>query len=258
MKSFFRPIWTIAANSYKEIIRDRLLYGILIMAMLVTAASFFFATISFEQNGRVLQNIGLASIHIFTAFIVIFVTSNSLHKDFERRALYLLFPKPISKTQYVLGKYIGMILLLVTTLLILGGLFTAGIAFMQPSIIPGSLLILAFSFLEISFLTALALLFSSFAAPLNASLYTVALFLIGHSLTPVRQYMDTYSGSFGQALMDICYYLLPNLEKFDVRQAVLYGLSISPAQVSTALIYWIFYTALVLVLTNLVIKKQEV
>lgn len=97
-----RPIGVIAKNTYREVIRERLLYGVWLAAALLTGASFFLATISLDQNTRVLQNTGLASIHILTVFIAVFVATNSMAHDVERRALYFLFPKPVSRPQYVL------------------------------------------------------------------------------------------------------------------------------------------------------------
>lgn len=251
-------IWVIAKNTFKESIRERLLYGVLIIALLVTAASFFLATISFDQNGRVLQDVGLASIHLFALFICVFVATNSLHKDYERRALYLLFPKPISRGQYIVGKYLGFILLLFTTLLILGGLYSIGTAFTDPSLLLGTVINLCFSFMEISLLTAVAILFACFTAALNASLYTLALFVIGHSLGTLNDYVAKLSAPFLHGVVTVAYYLLPNLEKFDVRQAVLYGIPLPAGQVSWSIVYWIIYTALVLALAISVIKKQEV
>ena len=256
--NYLSSCWSIAKNTYKEIIRDKILYGVLIVALLVTASSFFLATISLDQDARVLQDFGLASIHLFTLFICIFVATNSLNKDVERRALYLLFSKPISRSQYVLGKYLGFILLLVTTLLILGGLFSLGTFFTDRTIIRGEIITLLYSFLEISFLTAWAVLFASFTAPLNAALYSIALFIVGHSLVTLKQYVDKVGSHLLQNVMHFFYYVLPNLEKFDVRQAVLYAIHIPLATIIWTLFYWLVYTALILFLSVQVTKQREV
>ncbi|MBU6389808.1 ABC transporter permease subunit, partial [Patescibacteria group bacterium] len=182
----------------------------------------------------------------------------SINKDFERRALYLLFPKPISRGQYVLGKYLGMILLLLTTLIILGGLFLIGAVLTDRTVVLGSLMNLGYAFLEVSFLISLAVLFSTFTASLNAALYTIALFIIGHSLLTLKNYVAQVGTSVSRGLVDAAYYLLPNLEKFDIRQAVLYGIHIPAAQVWWTVVYWLVYTGLVLFLSILVIRKQEV
>ena len=253
-----RSILTVAQITYKEIIRERLLLGILLVAVLLTSASFFMATISLDQDARVLQDTGTAAIHLFAFFITIFVATNSMSKDLDRRALYLLLPKPLSRGQYILGKYFGLLLLLKTTLGILGGLFVLGLLFMNRSLIPGTLIDLAYSFLEIGLMLSFAILFATFTAPLNAALYTSALFIIGHSLVTIREYAVRQGVVAIQHLISACYYVLPNLDKFDVRRAVLYGLYPNHQSVLWSVLYGIIYTSLVLWLAIIVIRKREV
>jgi ABC-type transport system involved in multi-copper enzyme maturation permease subunit len=252
-----RPIGIIAKNTYREASRERLLYGIWVAAALITGASFFLATISLDQNTRVLQNTGLASIHILTVFIAVFVATNSMAHDVERRALYFLFPKPLSKSQYVVGKYVGFLMFLFTTLLILGGLFSVGVAFLDTGVLMAALINICFSFLEVSLLLALATLFASFTAPLNASLYTLALFFIGHSQSSMKEYVSALGNSTLTWFTNAVYYLLPNLEKFDVKKATLYDIAIPASQVGWSLFYWIIAVSVVLFLATLVVRKQE-
>lgn len=251
------PVWVIAKNTYRELIRERLLYGVFLMGALVTAFSFFLSTVSLGQNARILHNMGLSSIHLFTVFILIFVTTNSVSKDLDKRTVYFLFPKPISRGQYVLGKFKGLLLLLLTTLVIFGGIFLVGVSFTAPELVGAALTSLAYSFVEVSLLIALAQLFASFTAPLNAALYSLALFLIGHSLSALRDFVSEQGGGFLLTLVNACYYLLPNLEKFDVRGATLYGIALPASQVLWSLLYAAVYTGLVLYLTTLVIRKRE-
>ena len=258
MKTYFHSVQTLALNTYKELIRDKLLYGILVVALLVTASSFFLATVSLGQNSRVLGNVGLASIHLFAVFICIFTTTNSLAKDVERRALYLLFSKPLTHAQYILGKFAGFILLLITTLAVLGGLFGIGAGIIDHSIIPNVLINLFYSFLEVSLLTSLSLLLASFASPLNASLYSFGFFIIGHSLNTLKEYVATLPNQFLHFIINVAYYLLPNLDKFDVRQPTLYGISIPASTVVWSLFYWGLYTSVLLYLAIQVTKTREV
>ena len=251
-------IWSIAKNTYREIVRDKLLYGILVIGLLVTGSSFFLATISFDQNARVTQDIGLAAIHLFALCICVFVATNSLAHDEDRRALYLLFSKPISRGQYILGKYLGFILLLLTTLAILGGFFLIGAFATERGIMLGSVMDLAYSFLEISLLLAIGVMFATFTAPLNASLYTIALFVIGHSLDMMRNSVAVASSAVLHALISACYYLLPNLAKFDRRADILYGIHIPPISVLWTLVYWAVYNGLVLLVAVRVMRSREV
>lgn len=258
MSSLFKSsVWVIAKSNFQEIIRDRLLYGILIVALLVTGSSFFLATISLEQNSRILQNVGSAAIHLFALFITIFVATTSLHTDLERRTLYLLLSKPVSRTQYILGKFTGMLLLLLTTLVILGGLFGLGIFFTDRANFPPVIINLSYSLLEISLLTSLAILLATFSASLNATLYTVATYIIGHSLTLLRDYAHKLGNQVLDQVATLFYYLLPNLEKFDLRRPLLYGLDIPPYYFLYALGYSLLFITIFLYLAILVMKKRE-
>ena len=250
-------IWSIAKATYKEIIRERLLYGIFLIAALITGASFFLATISLDQNARVLQNTGLASIHILTLFICTFVSTISMNRDIERRALYFLFPKPVSRSQYVLGKYTGFVLFLGTTLLVLGGLFSLGVALINPHVLGAAFINLAYSFMELSLLLSVAVLFASFTAPLNSALYTLALYVIGHSQSALKEFVSELHNSFLNAVIHGTYYILPNLEKFDVRKSTLYQVAIPTQQVVWTVTYWLLLTAIVLYLAGLVNAKRE-
>jgi ABC-type transport system involved in multi-copper enzyme maturation permease subunit len=258
MKPNLSLIWTIAHNTYREIIRERILYGVFLIAALVIGSSFFLATISFDQNARVLQNIGVAAIHLFSVFILIFVTTNSIAKDFDRRALYLLFSKPISRAHYALGKYVGLLLVLLTTLAILGGFYVLCLLAIDRSVTGPVLINLCYSFLEISLVVALAQLFAFFTSPLNATLYSIALYIIGHALPTLKTYTDTNSPTITRGLIDICYYIFPNLEKFDVRGATLYSLSLPASQVIWSIFYGLLYIGIALYLGIVVIRQREV
>ncbi len=258
MRFDFSPYLVIARSTFREIIRERLLYGILLVATLVTASSFFMATISFDQSSRVLENVGLASIQLFTVFIMIFVTTNSVYKDLERRVLYLLFPKPISRSEYVIGKYFGLLMVLATTLLILGGMYILALIGFDRTIITPVFSVLCYTFLEVGLVIGIAQLFASFTAPLNASLYTIGLYIIGHALPTLKQFAERNSGAATQHLLDVCYYILPNFEKFDFKPAALYRLPVPGQQVFWAIFYGVIYICVVVYLTILVMRKREV
>jgi len=252
------PIWVIAKNTYRELIRERLLYGVFLMAALVTAMSFFLSTVSLGQDARILHNLGLNTIHLFTVFIMVFVTTTTVARDLDKKTVYFLFPKPISRGQYVLGKYKGLLLLLLTTLTILGGLFWIGVVATGHGDLSGAVFTsLAFSFVELSVVIAIAQLFASFTAPLNAALYTLAFYIIGHSLSFVRDFLVQQNNTLALKLANFCYYFLPNLEKFDIRAATLYHIALSPTQVLWSLFYAIVYAGILLFLTTLAVRNRE-
>jgi Cu-processing system permease protein len=251
------PISVLAAATYRELIRERLLYGVMLVSALLTGSSFFLATISLDQNIRVIQNTGITAIHYLALFITVFVATNNLHKDFDRRALYFLFPKPISRTQYILGKYLGYVYLLVTVLAILGLLFAVALAFLAPAVLVAFAVNLLFGFLEITLLLAIAVLFATFTAPLNAALYTLALFVIGNAQSTIKDFVARTGSDLAIGATNLVYYLLPNLEKFNFRQATLYDVSIPASGIAWALGYWVVFSFLALFLATRVTESVE-
>jgi ABC-type transport system involved in multi-copper enzyme maturation permease subunit len=257
--SFFTPIRTIGVATFLEQLRNRLLLAVLVLGALGTATSFFLASISFDQTARVVQNLGLAAIQLTAVLVCVVATTTSINHDAERRVWYLLFSKPVSRAQYVLGKYLGMVLLLLTVLLTLGAVFSIGILFVDKSLLGTTWVTLFFSLLETSLIIAIATLFGCFTAPLNGAFYTFALTIVGRSSAGVRDYLSGVEGAdVARRLSDVVYYVLPNLAKFDVRRSLLYGIEITPTQVATSVLYWAAYVALALWLAIVVMRKQEV
>jgi hypothetical protein len=150
------------------------------------------------------------------------------------------------------------VLLLLTTLAILGGLFMVGVYFINRAPVGDILINLPYSFLEVSLLIAVSVLFGLFTAPLNAALYTLAIFIIGHALVGLHEFVASMGSPVLQRISDFSYYLLPNLSKFDVRQALLYDVHIPASQVAWTLAYWVLYVGLALGLAIQVMKKREV
>jgi Cu-processing system permease protein len=256
-RNILHPIRILASATFRELIRERLLYGVLVVSALLTGSSFFLATISLDQNTRIIQNSGVAAIHYLTLFITVFVATTNLHRDFDRRALYFLFPKPISRAQYILGKFLGYCYLLLTVLLILGGLFAIALAVLAPAVIPVLLVNLLFSFLELSLLISIAVMLASFTAPLNAALYTLALFVIGNAQSSIKEFAARSGNNFLEGITSAVYYILPNLEKFNFRQATLYEVQIPASGIAWALFYWLVFGFLSLFLATRIMDKHE-
>lgn len=258
MNHFLRPVLVLAGATYRELIRQRLLIGIGFVAALITALSFFLATVSLDQNARVLHNIGLATITLSAVLITVFVTVQTIARDFDGRMLYLLFPKPIGRGQYVLGRYLGLMALVATTLVTLGGLFALGTLATGNSLISDTLINLGYAFLELGVVAAVVQLFASFTAPLNATLYGFAFYIIGHSFGSLKEFFTLSGNAAAAKLIDGVGYVLPNLDKFDVRAATLYNIPLPFAGVATTILYAVTFSTIALILTTAVVRKQEV
>lgn len=115
-------IWAIAINTYREAVRDKVLYGVLGLACVVLLFTLALAELSLHEQRRVVLDIGLASISMFSVVIAVFLGSSLLYKEIERKTLYVILPKPIARWEFLLGKYLGIVLTAIVFIGIMGGL----------------------------------------------------------------------------------------------------------------------------------------
>jgi ABC-type transport system involved in multi-copper enzyme maturation permease subunit len=115
-------IYAIALNTYREAVRDRVLFGVLVFAAGVLALTLALAELSLDQQMRVVTDLGLASISLFSVIIAIFLGSSLLYKEIERKTLYVILPKPIARFEFLLGKYFGIVATCAVFVAIMGAL----------------------------------------------------------------------------------------------------------------------------------------
>jgi ABC-type transport system involved in multi-copper enzyme maturation permease subunit len=251
------PTLIVAQLRYLETIREKLLLGVLVAAALITASSFFLATISLGQDARVQQNTGLTAIHLLSLVVLVFVTTTALARDTERRTLAFLFPKQVTPLRYILGNYLGLFAFGFTIIGILTLVFSIGASFTHPASIVPALISSGYALLELSIVLAMAILFGSFTAPLNASLYTLGFWMIGHSQQGLLNYASSEGNEALTPLVSAIYYVLPNLGKYDVTNSLLYSIPITTQEVLVTLAYTALYTTLLLGLSFLVTRQRE-
>lgn len=251
-----KTIIVITKNTFKEAVRDKILYGILGFAVLFLLSTVLFGSISLGQDIKVIKDFGLAGIYLFSIIITIFLGTALIYKEIEKRTLYIIFSKPVSTSQFLIGKFLGLFASIKLTVLLMTIVYLVIIFFKGGGIDWISLWSTLFLLLEIGIFLALSILFSTFTSPLAGTIYSVLLLYIGHSINLVFKYGQKADG-LAKYLASAGYYLLPNLEKFNLRNSVVYGVIPSPIEVGSAITYALFYILILLLLANLALKKQE-
>jgi len=249
-------IWVIAKNTFKETIRDKIMYGILGFALLFLMSTLFFASISLGEDIKVVKDLGLAGIYIFSIIIAIFLGSSLIYKEIEKRTLYIMLSKPVSTTQFIIGKYLGLLLSLLLNLVLMTAIYLAVVYYEKGGFDTLALWAILLNFLEVSVFIALTVLFSTLTTPLASTIYSIIVLYIGHSLSLVRKAAEK-SPEIIRWLADGVYYLFPNLEKFNVRNFIVYSVHPTSAQIIYPLLYSVLLTAILLWLANLLLKKRD-
>jgi ABC-type transport system involved in multi-copper enzyme maturation permease subunit len=256
--SVFRRIFSIARNTFREAVRDRVLYNLVVFVLLITASAIFLGELTAGHEARTIVNLGLSAMLLFGAFISIFVGVSLVSKEIEKRTVYAIFAKPIGRGEFIIGKYLGLCLTLLVNVLVMGvgvslALLYVGGGRLAVSIWGAVFLI----FLELTILTAVAILFSSFSSPALSALLTFFVFLIGHFSASLRDLAERLGSAFANAFFGFLYIILPNLSHFSFITNAAHGDAPNAALLGGALLYAVVYVVILLTITTLVFSRRN-
>lgn len=249
-------VWAIARNTFREAIRDRILYGLLAFALLLIGSSVAIADLSIGQQERLIKDIGLAAISLIGVLMAVFLGITLVSKEIERRTAYTILSKPIRRYHFVLGKYLGLAATVGVNVGIMGAglsLLLAAYGWWHLNVAAALGLILV----EMLVLTAIATLFSSFTTPTLSAIFTLGLFLIGHLTGTIRILAERAASAWVRGLAGVVYRVVPNLEAFNVKGRVANGETVSLLETALAGGYGLLYLVAVLALAVVVFERRE-
>ncbi len=252
-----RNIWTIAKSTVKLEVRDKILYGIIAFALLYILFELFMADLVLKELPMV-KSFGLTGIYLFNAVVALFLGTTSFFKDVDRKVVYFILSKPVSRAQFLLGKFVGLCLVLLLTTAILGVAYLGLIAYEHGGFDALGLLAIFMQYLEMALFIAFALFVSTFSSSLLSIVYTSAVFFLGHVvsslLTDAQQIGITGIKYF---LVEVFYYVFPNLEKFDARNLAIHNVPLPFLSFALAFSYALVYVILLLSASVWIFNKKE-
>lgn len=254
------PLIAIARNTFRETVRDRVLYAFLVFAFFLTLGATVLGSLSVGQDLRMLEDLGLATISVIGGVIAIFVGTNLVYKEIDRRTIYLILTKPIPRWQFVTGKFVGLSLCILVVTAAMGAFLLGVISLMSPTHVVNPLLIhaLVLVYLELLLIIALATFFSTFATPIMSLVFTLALWFIGHMGQSLKDLGKLSSDSSVSRFFDFIYWLLPDLAKMtQVRGELMYGRQLDPQLWLYFAAYIVGYIVLLITLATVVTERRE-
>ena len=236
-------IRAIAFNTFRETVRDRVLYNLVFFALLLVATAPLMAQISIGVQRVLLINLSLTAISIFGIVISIFVGISLVSKEIEKRTLYPVLSRPVGRGEFIVGKYLGLAgTLLVNTLAMAAGFYLELLLMARSSTRAdaNTLIGIYFLFLQFLIVIALALLFSSFSSPLLSALFALSMFVVGTFAEDLRTFASMSQGA-QKWLAQITSYLVPNLASLNVITRVAHDQLIPAALVGYNTLYTLLY-----------------
>jgi ABC-type transport system involved in multi-copper enzyme maturation permease subunit len=249
-------IWAVAANTFRETVRERVLYNLVFFAIIMTAAGLLMRQLSIRQDEKIIKDIGLAAMEIFGTLIAIFIGVGLVAKEIERRSLHPLLAKPLNRDEFFLGKFAGLGFTLLVNVLVMAAGLAATLFATGRRVDPNLVKAVYPIYLGLLLVVALALLFSTLSSSALAAVFTVGMVVAGRFSDVVRNMREVAPGAPAW-LVRCLYYALPNFRNFDFKDRVAYGDPVPLAALGAVTAYAAVYIAVVLLLGLSAFRSRE-
>jgi len=264
-----RKVLSVAHNTFIEAIRDRVLYSMILFAIVMILSTLVFASISAEQYNKIVKDLGLTAISIIGILISVFLGIGLVYKEVDRKTVYNIFSKPIKRYEFILGKYLGlgfaifvitlgMALILFLLVLFIVIRYEGLINFYYGGHYYAEFFnAVYFEYLEFLVVIGIALVFSSFTTPVMSALFTFFAIAIGRFSSDVRLFAEEVKSPVTAFFSEAVYRIIPNLEKFDFRSEAVYGGGVDPDLILYTTAYALIYTLALLILAVIIFERKE-
>jgi Cu-processing system permease protein len=250
-------ILVIALNTFRETLRDKILYNLLVFAMFLIGASVVLGHLTIAEKAKIVTDVGLAAINIVGVIIAIFVGIGLVSKEIERRTVYTIMARPISRTQFILGKYCGLVLTLLVNVGIMLAVFLATLWSTDAPIYGALFQAVGLMFIELLLLTALAMFFSTFSSSTLSAIMSLGLYVIGHLTADLRGVAEKSHSDVVKVVMNGLYYMCPNLEALNIKGQAAMGNAVSWSYQGVASAYGLMYAAVLLTAACIIFQRRD-
>jgi ABC-type transport system involved in multi-copper enzyme maturation permease subunit len=260
----------IALNVFRESVRDKVLYNLVLFAIILMAASYLIGQLTAGQDVKIIKDLGLSATSLFGLFIAVFIGIGLVSKEVERRSVYSLLAKPIHRYQMVVGKYAGLVLTLIVNVAIMAAAQYVVLAYMgwgvspdvqrawdAPALDPAILKAVALILVELMVITAIALFFSTFSTPILSAAFTFGFFVVGHFSTDLRNFEQVVDSPAAAKLARGLYWILPNLAQFDVKTQVVHAQPVPLGYMLVTSAYAVLYISVLLVAAVVIFSRRD-
>jgi Cu-processing system permease protein len=253
-------ILIVARNTFREAVRDRVLYNLVFFALLMIASAVIVGQISMDIETIVMVSLGLSAISLIGLLIAVFTGVGLVSKEIDKRTLHAVLAKPLPRWEFLLGKFTGLVLTLTVNTAAMGaGLFLA-MWYVKHSIVRGDTVVLVavyFILLKLTLVVALAMMFSCFTSPLLAILFTGGLYVAGLFVAQLRSLQVTQMSPHTQKFLAVLSFLLPNFGNYDVMGTAAHGRAIPRILVLHITLYTALYCAIVLSMAAIIFSRKD-
>ena len=251
-------ILTVALNTYREAVRDKILYVLLFFAGATILFSKALGYISVGEDMKIITDISLAAISVFGALIAIFVGTNLVHKEIDKRTIYTILSRPLWRFEFILGKFAGLSMLIATVTVVMGVGAGAYILLLGGTINVMFAEALLLIFWKLVLLTALSVLLSTLTSPILGAIVVLTAYFAGHATGILIDLPGQFDETYAKELVTLLYYAVPNLSNFDIWREYANGVAVPHSYVAWTILYGTVYTGMLLFLACIAFHEKDV
>lgn len=264
-----KPMFIIAVNAFRETVRDKILYNLVLFALGLIAFSLLLGEWSVFARDTVIADFTLAVMSVSGLLMAVFVGIGLIQKEIQRKTILTLLAKPLPRWHFIVGKYLGLLMVMALNLAIMTLVFFVLLLFIGVRPHAAYISAIYLIFLEMAVLVAVALLFSAFSTPTLSALFTLGVYVAGHLSGDIVNHLN-FIHKFGSRLpgapevsplsekiIQAVYYVIPNLENFNIRGRVVYGLPIPENYILYTSLYGLAFIAMYLLIASLWFGRRD-
>ncbi|MCX8082393.1 MAG: ABC transporter permease [bacterium] len=253
-----KKVWTIALNTFHESLRKKTFYILLVVALVVIGASRFFSFLAAEDEIKMIKDVSFSTIEFFGALIAIFTALVAVSGEIEKRTIYTLLSKPITRSNFVVGKLIGQSLIILLNVILMSIFFIILLLIKKspPDIETFKTVFLIF--IELVLIGSITLTVATFATDAFNIIFSFFLYIVGHLISYGKSLLERVENIVLKGLGEMLYTVIPNYENFNIKDKVVVGVPVSWQYVGQTFLYGIIYIAIVVLIGIYFFNKREV
>lgn len=252
-----KTILTVALNTFKETIRNKVLYNILLVAAVALLLSLSFGDLSLFSRAQVMTDFGLVTMSLTGLLLAIFIGVGLLGGEISSKTVYGVISKPVSREAFIIGKFCGLCTTLALNFLLIALVFFVSISLLGVPMKAPVLYAVCLLLVEMGLIVGASIFFSTFTNPTLAAIFTIGFYIAGHLNDLMNIGVEQQQSRLWYGLLKLLNSLLPNLEYFNVRTRVIYELPVPAGFFLDAAFYGILYTVLFLLLSMIVFSRKD-
>lgn len=253
-----RRVWVIATNVFREVFRERVLYIAGVFAIGLVLAVLFLNEVSGGSQGKISLDVGFAGMGVLGLAVAIFVGANLVNKEIEKRTALTLIAKPMSRSEFIVGKHLGLSAVLTVLIALMTMIFLAVMSWRQIEFPLNSLLVaVVYMALELALIAAIAILWGVFTSSLMATVLTFGMYVMGHLSQNLVTLSQTIESPRLKPLVKGIYLVFPDLSRLDLKNQAIYGLLPDSATLVINACYGFIYIGLLLTISTVIFTYRE-